>query len=343
MKKILILFLLFPVLVSAQIGGQNVYDFLNLSPSPRLSALGGECVSRIDEDAAFAFRNPALLSDSASGNLNLSVFNYISDISFGSAQYARHFDKIGTFHGGLQYVSYGNFTQADEFGNITGSYRSGDLAFVTGYSRAIRQFRVGINWKLINANLANYSSFGTAFDLGAAYSSKNQLFNAGICFQNIGSQLSKFTPTGEREKLPFEIQAGISFKPQYMPLRFYLTGVQLQTPVLIYDDPDKPVDKDFNGDPIPPKKRIGDKIMGHFVIGTEFLLGKNLRLRAGYNHLRRIELRSEDRAGLTGFSLGFGLKISRFRLDYGFVRYAAGMNTHHFGISTNLSSFRKKS
>ena len=183
MKRLIVIFLFFPLWVSAQIGGRNVYDFLRLSPSARLSAIGGENVARIDEDANFAFRNPALLSDSASGNLNLNIYNYVSDISFGSAQYAHHLDKIGTIHGGIQYVSYGKFTQADEYGNITGNYRSGDVAFVTGISRAYKQFRYGVNWKLINSNLANYSSFGTAFDIGGAYSTKDQLFNAGISFQ----------------------------------------------------------------------------------------------------------------------------------------------------------------
>ncbi len=343
MKRLIVPFLIFPTLINAQIGGRSVYDFLNLSPSPRISALGGECVARIDEEATFAFQNPALLTDSASGNLTLSVFNYISDISFGSVQYAHHSPKIGTFHGGIQYVSYGKFNAADEYGNLTGTYRSGDLALVSGYSRAIGQFRLGANLKFISSNLATYSSLGGALDLGAAYSSKNGLFNAGISFQNIGTQLSKYSPTGSKEALPFEIQAGISLKPRYMPMRLYVTAIQLQSPNLIYQDPDKPLDKDFNGEPIQPRKRTGDKIMGHFVVGSEFILGKNLRLRVGYNHLRRIELRSEDRAGLAGFSMGFGVRISRFRVDYGFIRYAAGMNTHHFGVSTNLSSFRKKS
>jgi hypothetical protein len=40
--------------------------------------------------------------------------------------------------------------------------------------------------------------------------------------------------------------------------------------------------------------------------------------------------------------MGLGLKVVGFKLDYGFVRYAAGMNTHHFSVATNLGRFKKK-
>lgn len=342
MKRLLFFILLSPAWLSAQIGGSKAYDFLNLSPSARISALGGVAISMRDDDGAFAFQNPALLSDSTDGFLNVSIFNYISDISYGNVNYAKSVAKVGTFHGGFQYVNYGNFKQADEYGNLNGTYHAGDLAFVVGMAREYKRFSYGANLKLINANYGGYSSFAGAIDLGGAYHSKDGLFCAGIVLKNWGGQLSKFTPTAQKEKLPTQLQAGISYKLQYMPMRLYLTATNLQQANLVYVDPVAPVDKDFNGNALPVKKRTGDKIVAHFVIGTEFFLGKNLRLRAGYNHLRRIELRSQGRAGLSGFTLGAGIRISKFRLDYSFVRYAAGMNTHHFGISTNLSSFRKK-
>lgn len=342
MKQLLFILLLAPALLHAQIGGSHIYDFLNLSPSARISALGGANISMRDDDGAFAFQNPALLSDSANGFLNVSVFNYITDISYGNINYARTIPKIGTVHGGFQYLNYGNFKQADEFGNQLGTYRAGDLAFIAGIARAYNRFSYGANLKLVNANYGGYSSWGGLIDIGGSYHSKDELFCAGLVVKNMGMQFSKFTPTGSKEKMPTQIQAGVSYKLQYMPMRLFLTATNLQQLNLIYIDPAAPVDLDFNGNPLPVKKRVGDKIVSHFVIGTEFYLGKNLRLRAGYNHLRRIELRSTGRAGLTGFSLGGGIRISKFRLDMGFARYAAGMNTLHFGISTNITSFGKK-
>ncbi|MEZ4687123.1 MAG: hypothetical protein R3B47_13960 [Bacteroidia bacterium] len=74
-------------------------------------------------------------------------------------------------------------------------------------------------------------------------------------------------------------------------------------------------------------------MMRHVVFGGEFLLGKSLRL-GGYRHIRREELKAQNRAGLAGFSLGFGLRVSRLSLDYGFSPYGVSkvFNTHQFSL-----------
>ncbi|MEO1381637.1 MAG: hypothetical protein AAFV78_00185, partial [Bacteroidota bacterium] len=51
-----------------QIGGQNTFDFLNLTPSARLNAIGGMNVSIFDEDVSMAYMNPALTNDSMERN-----------------------------------------------------------------------------------------------------------------------------------------------------------------------------------------------------------------------------------------------------------------------------------
>lgn len=334
--------MLCPFLLTAQIGGSKAFDFLNLSPSARISALGGTQVAMCDEDGTFALQNPALLSDSADGFLNLNVYNYLSDIGYGNVSYVRQMGQAGTFHGGLQYVNYGTFNQRDEYGNYVGNYRAGEMALIVGGARTYKEnFAYGLNLKLIQASYAGYNAWAGALDFGGRYRSDDGLFCAGVVVRNMGAQFSKFTQTGNREQLPTQVQAGISYKLKYMPMRYYITAIHLQQPNLIYIDPNAPIEVDFNGNPIPTPKRIGDKIVAHFVFGTEFLLGRNLRLRAGYNHLRRIELRSSGRAGLSGFTMGAGIRISKFRFDYAFVRYAAGMNTHQFSLSTNLRAWRK--
>jgi len=342
MKKLIFISLLFPFSLSAQIGGRGIYDFLNLSNSARVTALGGYNVALRDDDVGMGYQNPALLNDSMHQKLSFSVVNYIADVSYGYAGYAHHLPKIGTLHGGIQYVNYGKFVEADEYGNQLGNYRASNIALFAGLARAYKRFDYGVNMKIINSNISTFSSWGMGFDVGGAYHSKDELLMVGAVVKNAGFQLSKYTPTAKREDLPTQFQAGVSYKLLHMPLRFCATVTNLETPLLVYVDPNPVQQTDLAGNPIKVRKMIGDKIARHFIFGGEFLLGKNLRLRAAYNYMRRQELKAENRGGLSGFTLGFGLKVSYFTLDYGFAKYDLGSSVNQFSVGMNIGKFKKK-
>jgi hypothetical protein len=78
------------------------------------------------------------------------------------------------------------------------------------------------------------------------------------------------------------------------------------------------------------------------VFNTELILGQNLRLRFGYNYLRKRELAIADFTGTTGFSWGFGIKIKKLYCSYGSANYHLGNSTNQFSIMANISEFRKK-
>lgn len=340
---IILLLACIPALATAQIGGRNVYDFLNLSPSARISSLGGVNISTYDQDLNFAYLNPALNNDSMHQSISTSVANYLSDITYGYTGYAHTFENVGNFHAGIQYLSYGKMVEADVYGNQTGRFSASDLALVVGGSRKVNFFRMGANLKLVNSNVSRYRShFALAADLGGSYISESGNFTAGMVFKNIGFNLSKWeTPEGLNTPLPFEVQIGISQKLEHMPLRFSITTTNLQTPKLIYYDKDAPVQLDLSGDTIVTKFPVFDNIFRHFVFGTEFLLSKGFNLRAGYNHIRRQELRSQNRGGISGFSFGVGIKVKMFRFDYALSSFHAIGPTHQFSLSTNIGKFRK--
>ncbi|MEM6763985.1 MAG: type IX secretion system protein PorQ [Bacteroidota bacterium] len=325
--------------IYAQIGGRHVYDFLNLAPSARLNSLGGVNVSLMDDDVHMAAVNPALANDSMHKHVALSWTNYLVDIGYGYTGYSHTIEGVGSLHGGIQFISYGELQGADEFGNLTGTFNANELAAIVGMSREIGPFRYGANLKFIQSNLGGgFTSNGLALDLGGAYTSKSGLFQAGLAFQNIGFQLTPYVEGGNTEPLPFEIVMGISQKLKYMPLRFSVTLVHLETPRLVFDDPDAPMERDLNGNVIESEAGFADKLFRHVVFGGEFLLGKALRLRFGYNHMRRQELRAENRGGFTGFSLGAGVKIKRFSLDYGYASYGINnaFQAHQFSMLLNL-------
>lgn len=344
MKRIVLIHCLLFVIAPqmwAQIGGQNTFGFLDLSSSvsARLNALGGVNVSLRDDDPMMAYENPALLNDSMDNWVGLSFSPFLGGANYGYTAYMRDIKNVGLFHAGIKYFNSGQQLGADEFGNTTSPFSTNEAVVTVGYAQPIglTNIHVGSNLKFIASNLApGFSSTGLALDLGASYLSDSGLFSAGLVIRNMGVQLTSYVADGVREPLPFQIVAGVSNKLKYMPLRFSLTLTHLDRWDLYYDDPNAEVELDFNGNPIDNSPGVADRIARHMVFGGEFLLGKSLRLRVGYNHLRRQELRSQNRAGMSGFSLGLGIRANRkgFAFDYGYSSLgSAGLfNAHQFSL-----------
>lgn len=343
-KSLLLILLLGTGWIQAQVGGRHVHEFLNLTPAARIAGLGGVNISTRDYDANFGWQNPALLNDSMHQQVSISLVNYLADITYGYTSYAHSIKGVADFHAGVHYVNYGKFIEADEYGNQLGTFRASDIAIVVGAARQFYLFRGGVNLKFINSSVSGFRSHSAlAMDIGGLYESDNGLFSAGMVFKNIGFNLGNYQlPDGSSAPLPFESQIGITGRLRHLPLRFSFTATNLQNPRLIYKDPNPEPQYDLSGNLIEPKGQGFDNLFRHFVFGGEFLLSKGFNIRAGYNHLRRAELRSVNRGGLSGFSFGAGIRISKFRLDYSLVNFHAIGSTHNFSISSNIGSFKKK-
>jgi hypothetical protein len=164
-----------------------------------------------------------------------------------------------------------------------------------------------------------------------------------MVIKNLGSELGGFSP--EKLGAPLDIQLGFSKKLKHLPFRFCITAHQLQQWNIRYDDPNVEVQTDLLG--VPKEQSVLskeiDNLFRHLAFSGEFLLGKkeNFRLRFGYNHLRKRELSLSNFRSLGGFSLGFGVKVSKFRLDYGVGYHHVAGAANHLSISTNINSFKK--
>ena len=73
----------------------------------------------------------------------------LAGIGYGTAVYTHHVQSLGTLMGGLQYVSYGKFTGADEFGNLQGQFSANDLAFNLAAARDFGRLHFGMGMKLL--------------------------------------------------------------------------------------------------------------------------------------------------------------------------------------------------
>ncbi|MCH8904730.1 MAG: type IX secretion system protein PorQ [Bacteroidetes bacterium] len=328
----------------AQIGGNNTYEFLNLPSAARIAALGGNLIAVKDGDNNLAYYNPAVINEEMAGKLALSTVAFFQGINFGYAGYARHYDSIGTFNLGIQYINYGKFQGADATGIKTGGFSAGETAIGLGYAFEQGLYSYGAKVKIISSFLADYTSFGAALDLGVTYYNPETEFVAALVVKNIGRQIKAYTPDNF-EPLPFEIQIGISQRLEHLPLRIFLTAHNLQQFDIRYDDPNEIQTIIIFSDTTTnqkEKKYIADKIARHFIIGGEFYMGENLQLRVAYNYLRKQELTINTTRGLVGFSVGLGLVIKKFRIEYGRAQYSLAGSSNHFSISTNMHELVKK-
>lgn len=328
----------------AQIGGNNTFEFLNLPISARVTALGGNLISVKDNDLNVSLTNPSLLTDSMDNNVALSYINYFADVNYGYAAYAKKIKKVGMLSAGIQYLDYGKFIRADEIGTTDGTFGAQEMSLNISCARSIldSNLTVGATLKTIYSHLESYTSTGTAIDLGATYFRPKQNFAAAVVIKNIGRQWRSYIP-GNKEKLPFEIQIGISKKPKHVPFRFSVIYENVEKWDLTYVDPSVSTVDPLTGEPIKKNKYKvwGDKFMRHIVIGGEFIITKNLFLRVGYNYQRRKELMVPEKRGMTGFSFGFGFRIYKFHFSYGRAVYHLAGATNNFSISFDINSFYK--
>jgi hypothetical protein len=327
-KKVLNLLVLLSIVSPcfSQTGGDNIYEFLNLTHSGLVSSLGGTNVSLQGNDLNLAYHNPALLNPGMDKSLALNYVNYFAGINYGLAMYSRSFQGTGNFAAGLTYLNYGSFTETDASGIITGNFSAAEYALSLIYSRQIDSLiSVGVNFKPVLSQLEKYNSIGFAFDIGAGWHNMSNLFSAGLVIKNIGYQITAYA--GEtHEKLPFEIQAGLSQRLAHAPFRFSLTLRHLEKFDLTYQ-----YEKASATGEAPASSGFIENSLRHAILGVELIPHKNFYISAGYNYQRRRELEIASKTSTVGFSWGFGINTSFLNIEFGRATY------HLAGSSTNIS------
>jgi hypothetical protein len=290
---------------------QNTFDFLRLDGSARAGALGGSFVSNND-DADVIFYNPAGI-DLLEGNpASFSFVKHLMDINLATLSYSTEIENIGRFGAAIKYINYGSFEGSDEFGNRTGEFGAGEMAFVIGYANQLDEnFYYGANAKFIYSGIETRSSTALAVDLGLHYAIPDKNWNFGFSVLNLGGQISKYYNT--TEDLPLDISVGVSKKLENLPLRLSVDFHKLN------EKRDDFVQK-FKA----------------FNIGAEFTLSKVMKLRFGYNNERRSEFKIGTTAGIAGFNIGLGVKVSDYQFDYGYSSLGLIGGLHRIGISTSL-------
>ncbi len=336
-KLVFFLSLLLSATSFGQIGGQSVYQFLNLVQSPRQAALGGKTVTVMDYDVNQAFYNPATINEKMSNRLSANYGSYYGEVSYGTAAYAYTYDRhLQTFHAGISYINYGTFEGRDELGNLTSDFTGSEAALSFGYAYNIpwTDMFVGANAKLISSTLESYNSWGAAVDLGFLYVDYDNDINYGLTVRNLGFQIKPYENTNE--KLPLAIDAGISQLMENVPIRWHLTLENLQQWNIAFSNPNR-AEGSLDGGSKEEKVSFFNNALRHVIVGAELFPEKGFNVRLGYNFRRGEELRIVDKRNFSGISIGFGIRFGKIKFDYSYSRYTIAANTSLFGLMIDLN------
>jgi hypothetical protein len=331
-------------LLPAQNGGRGSFRFLHLPASARMNALGGITVSDASYDGVAGIQNPALLSSKLHGFLSFNHQFYFAGIQHGYFNYVHHLKAADlTLHTGFQYLNYGDMIRTDEFEQEFGSFSAGDFAWYAGASKKIyERLTLGANLKWVNSALESYSSFGMAMDLGGLYQIEEKKLSVGFVVANLGAVFNRFhNETSQR--MPYDVRVAVTKRMEKAPFAITITAHHLHRWNLMYENPEQDNNNLFQPQVRDTRWDWLENAFRHINASAEVYIGKseNLILRLGYSHLRRRDLMVQNFRGIAGVSGGFGLKIKKIRLDYGFGTYHLAGSSHQLSLSVRLSDFTR--
>jgi hypothetical protein len=333
---------LFQIIGHAQpTGGRSKLDFLQLPAQAKSNAIGANHFTANGADPALFLQSPTQLDTSKTDHVSASIMPYLADTKLMSLAYAKELKRSGGVWGvGIQYLNYGTMTETDAIGNVIGEFRAADYGLSAGYGHSIGAFTLGGTVKMVGASVDSYQTWGIAFDWGGVFKHPKEDLTVGFVVKNLGFLKQNFYGAVP-PLLPFDIRAGLSLKPEYMPIRFSVTAHHLNKFDMVYNDPNLFYSFDTNGNKLGRKISIAEKLGRHLAVGVEALIHPKFRLLLGYDHLRRQELRLVDKGALAGFSFGAWLKIKKFELGYGRSQYTPDIGSSSLSIVMDLS--KKKS
>lgn len=335
--------LLYGIGAQAQVtGGQYAFEFLRLSNSAHVSALGGISVANPDNDISFAQQNPALMRPGMHNELELTYNNYYAGIKVMNLQYGYYKPKLKTaFFVGVQYLNYGTMDQTDPISNKIGTFHAVDYVLALGASKQyLEHWRYGATLKYAHSVLGDYKATALVADAGINYYDTSMLLDIGIAAKNMGAMVKKYVPGNPNEPMPFDLQLGVSKKFKHLPLRLFTTIHHLYEWDIRYANPaDLTGTNALGGSDTASDKgsHFSDKLFRHFIFGAELTLAKRLTVTVSYNDLQRRELAVGTQTGLAGFGLGLGLHLNKFDIHYGRTYYHIAGPYNEFSLTMALN------
>ncbi|MBR4963250.1 MAG: type IX secretion system protein PorQ [Muribaculaceae bacterium] len=318
--------------------GKSAFDFLDLPVSSHANSLGGNNISIIEEDVSMVRYNPALLGPEMDMIIDLNYMRYMAETNSLGAMFAKAAGDRAAWSVGIQYVGYGNLTEADASGNILGKFSAKDMVISGGYTHDFgARWRGGFQTKLIYSAYAEYSSLALAVDLGLNYFNPEKAFSMSLVFKNLGGQLKRFTE--KHERLPWDIQLGFSKTMRGVPIRWSVTADHLTKWSLPYTKPR--TDEFSEGEVFETKDSFFSNLFRHMIFGIEYVPSRNFYVALGYNYKTYSDMLRYGRNFFSGFTFGAGVQVKMVGLGVSVANRHVKGTMFMFNLNMRLNEFKR--
>lgn len=288
--------------------GTTAFQFLKVIPNARAAAMGDATAATMHSSEA-AFFNPAGLVHAPAFDVSLSYLDWFLDVNITSLSLSRRLNGLGTFAVHALVTNLGEIeeTRVDQLlrDETTGIYNPGLTgrtvsagAFTIGvsFARALTdKFSFGVTAKLAREDLIAETATAVVFDGGLAYRTGFRSLLLGVALQNFGAEVKYLD---ESYPLPQTLKIGVAGDLVGPDGAFVLSSPSHRVQVA-YD-----------------LSQTRDHSQQQHV-GFEYSFSDFFTLRGGY----KINFDEES------WTVGGGLKLSRFRVDYAYNDFGAFLDS----------------
>lgn len=302
----------FAVMAGAQ-ESRTAYNFLRIPVSAHAAALGGDNITIVEDDPTMMFHNPSLISSVSDKSLNLNYMTYMEGVKTASASFVRTAGERATWGVMCQYMDYGEMRETTVDNVQTGTFSAREVMVGGSFAYALTdRLAGGVTAKFVTSHIAGYSSLAVGVDLGINYYADESGLSLSAVARNLGGQVKAYEDDFER--IPFDLQLGISKKLRGAPLRLSATMTRLN---------------DWHG-----------SFINHFVVGADILVTSRIYIAGGYNFRRADEMTipeaDDESSHGAGLSLGAGLHLDRFKLQLAYAKYHVSSTSLMVNVTYSL-------
>jgi opacity protein-like surface antigen len=278
------------------------------------AALGGNNISLVEDDESMIFHNPSLLSNVSDKTILINYMNYMAGVNTASAAFNKVIKERASVAFSGQYINYGSMKEMNADNIQNGEFSAKDIS-IAGYFSYLLTDRItgGVAAKFITSYIAEYNSLALGVDLGLNYYHHESELSISLVAKNLGGQVKSYDDNFER--MPMDLQVGISKRLVHTPLRFSATLTDLT--------------------------HWNYKFIQHLSAGAELILSPQIWIGAGYNFRRAKEMSIENSdheksSNWAGFSLGAGLSLNNFKLNFAYGKYHVSSSSILINIAYTL-------